>query len=169
MSHDAEQELVDVIDDEGRIIATVTRREIRLRRLPHRCVYVLVFNRRGELFIHLRTPTKDIYPSHWDVCVGGVLAAGETFDIAARREVSEELGLEADPESLFPFHYTDSFTTIRGMVYRLQHEGPFQLQKEEIVRGEFVPVEEVSNRSAREPFCPDALSVFREYLRRFLR
>ena len=46
---------------------------------PHRCTYVLVFNIRGELFIHLRTATKDVYPSHWDVAIGGVLAAGETF------------------------------------------------------------------------------------------
>ena len=57
-------ELVDVIDGQGRTVGTVTRREMRGRRLPHRCTYVLVFNRRGELFVHLRTPTKDVYPSH---------------------------------------------------------------------------------------------------------
>jgi len=165
MTHDPGEELVDVIDDDGRTIATVTRREVRQRRLPHRCVYVLVFNRKGELFIHLRTPTKDVYPSHWDVCVGGVLAAGESFDDAARREIAEELGLNLDPERLFPFRYTDSFTTVHGMVYRVVHEGPFRLQPEEIVRGEFVARPEVASRAAKEPFCSDALSVFLEYQR----
>ena len=167
MSHDPGQELVDVIDDYGQIVATVTRREVRERRLPHRCVYVLVFNQKGEIFIHLRTPTKDVYPSYWDVCVGGVLAAGESFDAAARREIAEEVGLDFEPELLFPFRYADSSSTVHGMVYRLVHEGPFLLQPEEIVRGEFVPLLEVATRAAQEPFCPDALSVFMEFMQRF--
>ena len=167
MTTDPGEELVDVIDEEGRTVDTVPRREIRRRRLGHRCVYVLVFNNKGELFIHLRTPTKDVYPSHWDVCVGGVLATGESFDAAARREVAEELGLDAAPERLFPFRYSDSSSVVQGMVYRLKNDGPFQLQAEEIVRGEFVPPQDVAGRAAQEPFCPDALSVFMEYIRRF--
>jgi isopentenyldiphosphate isomerase len=165
MNGDPSKELVDVVDDAGRTVGTVTRHEMRTRRLPHRCVYVLVFNRRGELFIHLRTPTKDVYPSHWDVTVGGVLAAGESFDVGVRREVHEELGIEAEPQALFPFRYADAASTVQGMVYSLQHEGPFRLQPEEIVRGEFVPLGEVATRAARKPFCPDGLAVLAEYLR----
>jgi 8-oxo-dGTP pyrophosphatase MutT (NUDIX family) len=167
MHPDPSQELVDVVDDQGKTIATVTRQEVRERHLPHRAVYVLVFNRVRELFIHLRTPTKDVYPSYWDVCVGGVLAAGESFDEAARREVVEELGFDLRPERLFPFLYTDAIWVVHGMVYHIVHEGPFRLQAEEIVRGEFVPVNEVLARAAAAPFCPDGLSVLREYLRRY--
>jgi len=167
MTHDPGEELVDVVDDHGQIVATVTRGEVRRRRLPHRCVYVLVFNQKDSIFIHLRTPTKDVYPSHWDVCVGGVLAAGESFDAAARREVAEELGLDAAPERLFPFRYSDSSSVVQGMVYRVKNDGPFQLQPEEIVRGEFLSPQDVAGRAAQEPFCPDALSVFMEYMRRF--
>jgi isopentenyldiphosphate isomerase len=157
-------ELVDVIDDEGRTIGTVTRQEIRARRLPHRCCYLLVFNRQGELFIHLRTADKDVYPSHWDVTVGGVLAAGESFDAGARREGKEELGVELEPEPLFPFRYADAQSVVQGMVYRVLHDGPFRLQPEEIVRGEFVPLAEVTARTAREPFCPDGLAVLTQFL-----
>jgi isopentenyldiphosphate isomerase len=166
VSTDPGEERVDVIDEAGRTVGTVTRREMRGRRLPHRCVYVLVFNRRGELFIHQRTATKDVYPSHWDVAVGGVLAAGESFDAGARREVGEEIGIDAEPEALFPFRYADAATVAQAMVYRLVHEGPFVLQPEEIVRGEFVPLEEVAKRAAREQFCPDGLAVLAEYRRR---
>ena len=73
------QELVDVIDDAGNTIAVVPRAQMRGQRLAHRCVYVLVFNGAGQLFIHLRTPTKDVYPSYWDPCIGGVLLAGESY------------------------------------------------------------------------------------------
>ncbi|MCI0685526.1 MAG: NUDIX domain-containing protein [Gemmataceae bacterium] len=161
----AADELVDVIDDAGQTIAVVTRGHMRGRRLPHRCTYVLVFNARGELFIHLRTPVKDVYPSHWDTCIGGVLAAGETYAQGVVREVREELGIDAAPIELFPFRHADERSVVQAMVYRLDHEGPFRLQPEEIVRGEFVTVDEALQRAQREPFCPDGLEVVRHYLR----
>jgi hypothetical protein len=34
------------------------------------------------------------------------------------------------------------------------------------VRGEFVPLAEVAGRAARDPFCPDGLTVLEEYRRR---
>ena len=52
------------------------------------------------------------------------------------------------------------------MVYTLTHEGPFRLQPEEVVCGEFVPLDSLQARLARDPFCPDGLAVLGEYLRR---
>lgn len=163
MTHDPGNDLVDVIDNEGRTIGTVTRREMRGRRLAHRCVYILVFNSRGDLFIHQRTPAKDVYPGYWDVAVGGVLAAGEDFDAGALREGREELGVDLDPQSLFLFRYGDSFSVVQGMVYRAVHNGPFRLQPEEIVSGDFVPLADVWTKIERAPFCPDGVAVLNEY------
>jgi len=144
----------------------VTRREMRARRLPHRSTYILVFNGRGELFVHLRTATKDVYPSHWAPCVGGVLAAGEEFDAGAARELVEELGVEAPLEALFPLRYADAHTVVQGMVYRVRHDGPFRLQPEEVERGEFLPLALVQERAEWEPFCPDGCAALAEYRRR---
>ena len=157
--------LVDVVDEAGTVVRQATRRAMRAERLPHRSAYVLVFNRRGELFVHLRTATKDVYPSHWDVCVGGVLAAGESFDEGAARELVEELGVAAPLERVFACRHEDPASIVHGMVYRTIHDGPFRLQPEEIVRGEFVPLEEVDRRAARAPFCPDGLAALAEYRR----
>jgi isopentenyldiphosphate isomerase len=159
----AADEWVDLIDDDGRRIGIGTRREMREQRLPHRCTYVLVFNERGELFLHLRTATKDVYPSHWDICIGGVLAAGETFDQGVRREIREEIGIDAVAEPMFPFRYADERTIVQAMAYRLVHDGPFQLQAEEIVRGEFVPLADIGERIKREAFCPDGVKVWEAY------
>jgi len=163
MPRAAGDELVDVVDDEHRVVRQATRREMRAQRLPHRSTYVLVFDGRGALFVHLRTATKDVYPSHWDVCVGGVLAAGESFDDGAARELGEELGVSAPLERLFPFTYADAVTVVHGMVYRTTHDGPFRFQAEEVVRGEFVPVDEIAERAMRESFCPDGLRVLARY------
>ncbi|MBM3997587.1 MAG: NUDIX domain-containing protein [Planctomycetes bacterium] len=158
-------ELVDLIDDAGNTVGVVTRREMRAKRLPHRCTYVLVFNTRGDLFIHLRTATKDVNPSHWDVTIGGVLAAGESFASGVKREIREELGIEADAAELFPFEHSDPNTLVRAIAYRLVHDGPFRLQPEEIVRGEFVPIDDVLKRVGSMLFCADGVAVLNQYLR----
>ena len=59
----------------------------------------------------------------------------------------------------------DAANVVRGMVYRATHDGPFRLQPEEVVRGEFVPLDEVARRAAKDSFCPDGLAVLAEYLR----
>jgi isopentenyldiphosphate isomerase len=160
---DPDGELVDVVDEAGTVVRQATRRTMRAERLPHRSTYVLVFNRRGELFVHLRTATKDVHPSHWDVCVGGVLAAGESFDDGAARELAEELGVAAPLVRLFPLRYADPSTVVHGMVYRTTHDGPFRLQPEEIVRGDFATLDEIAERARWQPFCPDGLVVLERY------
>jgi isopentenyldiphosphate isomerase len=162
------EEMVDVLDDAGRVVGIATRAEMRARHLPHRCVYILVFNRRGDLFVHQRTASKDVFPSHWDVAIGGVVAAGESFDQAAMREGSEELGVSLAVESLFPFTFTDARTICFAQVYRAFHDGPFHLQPEEIVQGGFVAHEDVVSRAKQVPFCPDGLEVWAEFNRRGL-
>ena len=156
-------EMVDVIDDAGRTVGVVTRQEMRERRLPHRCVYILVLDREGRLFIHLRTATKDMNPSYWDVAAGGVLSAGESFEEGAVRELQEELGVTATLEPLFPFRYADDRTIVQAMAYRTTHEGPFRLQAEEVVRGEFRTLDEIDELKRHQPFCPDGLQVLAHY------
>jgi isopentenyldiphosphate isomerase len=162
----AGDEKIDELDAAGLVVGVTTRAEMRARKLPHRCVYILVFNRRGDLFVHQRTPTKDVFPSFWDVTVGGVVAAGETYDVGAVREGGEELGVVLSPEYLFPFHFSNERTTCFGQVYRTVHDGPFRLQAEEIVQGEFVSPEELEERFRQSPFCPDGVDVWREFQRR---
>jgi 8-oxo-dGTP pyrophosphatase MutT (NUDIX family) len=94
-----------------------------------------------------------------------VLTAGETFAEGVRREIREELGIDGDAIELFPFRYADGATFAHGMAYRLDHDGPFQLQAEEIVRGEFVPLPKVLERIARDPFCPDGVQVLQRFLK----
>lgn len=163
--NDAANDLVDVVDDAGNVIGIVTRQQMRCRRLPHRCVYVLVFDSSGRLLVHQRTASKDLFPAYWDLCIGGVLAAGETFDDGARRESREELGIELDLKPLFPFRYSDDHTTVHAMVFQAVHNGPFQFQPEEVQSGRFIAIEELNSLVAQFPFCPDGLEVWREFLR----
>jgi isopentenyldiphosphate isomerase len=158
-------ELVDVVDAQDRVVGRASRGEGRARRLRHRATYLLVFNGRGELFIHLRTADKDIYPSYWDVAVGGVVGAGESYDDGARRELAEEVGIrDAVPEALFDFAHEDERNCVNGRVYRVVWDGPLVLQAEEVVRGEWLPPAAVRERMRREPFCPDGVVALERFL-----
>jgi isopentenyldiphosphate isomerase len=159
-------ELVDIVDAEDRVIRQASRAEMRAGRLRHRATYLLVFNRRGELFIHQRTATKDVYPAYWDVAVGGVVGAGESYDDGARRELAEEIGVhDAMPEPLFGFSWDDAGNQVNGRVYRVVTDAPLTLQAEEIQRGEWLPPADVDARIERDPFCPDGVLVWQRYVR----
>jgi len=165
MKSDLEE--IDVVDDDDRVIGRATRREVRERRLRHRATYVLVFNGGGQIFVHLRTADKDVYPSYYDVAVGGVVGAGETYDEAARREVEEEIGIVAAPlRSILPLRYEDEQNRVNGMVYSLTHDGALRLCEDEIVSGEWLDLDQVIERVQHDPFCPDGIEALFRYLDR---
>lgn len=163
----AADEFVDVVDVDDRVLRTVTRAEMRAGRLRHRATYVLLFNSRGQLFVHRRTATKDVYPSYKDCAFGGVLAAGEQYDTAARRELEEEAGVfGAALRRIGPLRYDDEDNHVNGMVYSCTFDGPLTLQPEEVAGGEWLDIDQVIERAQREPFCPDGVQALLSYLQR---
>lgn len=157
-------EIVDVVDEDDKLVRRASRAEIRRQRLRHRSVYILLFNTRGQIFIHRRTVTKDVYGGYWDVAVGGVVAAGETYDACAARELSEEVGVvDEDLSRLFAVRYEDDRNLVNGMVYVCTTDHALRLQAEEIDEGCWVDLDEVPILVQTHRFCPDGLSVLERY------
>jgi len=156
-------ELVDVVDENDCVIGRVARSEMRQRRLLHRCVYILLFDSSGRLFVHKRTKTKDVYPGWWDVAVGGVVAAGEDYDRAAHREFEEEVGLVGvQLNRICAMTYEDPGTRVRGMIYDCIADPPLRLQEAEIVEGRWVGSHALKQLAELERFCPDGLGALRK-------
>lgn len=157
-------EIVDVVDEDDRVVGRASRADIRRQRLRHRSVYILLFNARGQIFIHRRTVTKDVYGGYWDVAVGGVVAAGETYDACAVRELSEEVGVvDKDLSRLFAVRYEDDRNLVNGMVFVCTTDQALRLQAEEIDEGRWVDLDEVPILVRTQRFCPDGLSVLERY------
>jgi isopentenyldiphosphate isomerase len=157
---DPADELVDVVDETDRVVATVTRRDVRERGLLHRCTYVLVRNRTGDVLVHRRTATKDVHPGAYDVFAGGVCAAGESYDDCARREVAEELGVEgADLRFLFHHRYRGPGGQAWGAVYEVSWDGPLRPQASEVAWTAWVAPEALRQMLAELTFCPDSREI----------
>lgn len=153
-------ELVDIVDDDDRVIATVTRAEMRAKRLQHRSVGIAVMSTDGRLLIHRRSANKDLWPGWWDIAAGGVVTSGETYEAAAQRELAEELGItDVELDYLGQSHYVDDQLAALGRGYRVVHDGPFNFDDGEIVEAHWVTFAELEAMRATNRFLPDSLAL----------
>ena len=159
----ADDELVEHVAPDGTVVAIVTRARMRAERLRHRCVYLLVVHD-GHLLVHKRADHKDIWPGRWDVAAGGVVAAGEEWDAAARRELAEELGVDAAPVYAGDGAWESDEAAVVGRVYVVDHPGPFSFDDGEVVDARFVTRDELDRMlETPEQFCPDSVEVALRY------
>jgi 8-oxo-dGTP pyrophosphatase MutT (NUDIX family) len=155
-------ELVEHVAPDGRVLGVVTRADMRARRLRHRCVYLLVVHD-GRLLVHRRSDDKDIWPGRWDVAAGGVVTAGEAWDAAARRELGEELGIDAQPVPVGAGSWDGESAHVIGHVYVVEHGGPFHFDDGEVVESRFVDRSGLDDLLRSEAVCPDSVAVALPY------
>ncbi len=159
-------EWVDVVDDYDRVVATVTRAQMRAENLHHRAVSIAVLGSDGRLLVHRRAATKDVWPSMWDLAAGGVVAAGEAYEDAARRELAEELGvLSKSWELLGAGTFVDDSVSMIGHGYLVVHDGPFNFTDGEIAEVRWVDRDELAALLATEAFVPDNVALLLPLLR----
>ncbi|MCX5419674.1 NUDIX hydrolase [Streptomyces sp. NBC_00078] len=156
-------EILDIVDENDRVIGRSPRGEAYAEGLRHRCVFIQARDAQGRLFVHRRTPTKLVFPSLYDMFVGGVVGAGESYDDAALREAEEELGVSGlpGPHFLFKFLYDDGAgRTWWSAVYEVRCDLPVDPQAEEVAWHAFLPEAEVERRLAEWEWVPDGLAAY---------
>ncbi|MFI6349320.1 NUDIX hydrolase [Streptomyces sp. NPDC050560] len=165
------EEILDVVDELDRVTGRAPRGEVYARGLRHRCVFIEARNADGRVFVHRRTPAKLVFPSRYDMFVGGVVGAGESYDDAALREAEEELGVRGlpRPEPLFRFLYVpgDGDGVAQGWwsyVYQVRCEPPVSPQAEEVAWHTFLTDEELAARLGEWPWVPDGLAAYHRLL-----
>jgi isopentenyldiphosphate isomerase len=156
-------ELVEVVDADGTVLDVVTRARMRSERLRHRCTFVVVRDPAGRVLVHQRSPHKDMWPSRWDLAAGGVVQAGEDWDLAAARELQEEVGVVEVP--LVPLAggatlaYDDADVAELARIWTVVWDGPVTFGDGEVVAARWVTVDELRHLVATEPFVPDSVAL----------
>jgi hypothetical protein len=80
-------ELVSWVDSNGQDLLGhgLPRLTVHKLNVLHKGAGILVRNTRGDIFVHRRAAHKRIFPSMYDMFVGGVSLFGEATDLTARR------------------------------------------------------------------------------------
>jgi 8-oxo-dGTP pyrophosphatase MutT (NUDIX family) len=111
-------EMVDMVDEEGQPLLSLPRPLVHQHNILHRGAGILVLRSKDkskplsdslsssstdpqsdwtkevQVYCHRRTDTKRIFPSMYDMFVGGVSSTDESDIMTAGRELAEELGLQ---------------------------------------------------------------------------
>jgi isopentenyldiphosphate isomerase len=160
----AAEETGVLVDDDDRVVGTAPRSRIRSRNLPHRGVAILVRNPAGEIYVHRRTPTKDVFPGMYDMVVGGMVTAGETYEEAASRELDEELGIDGvELRFRLRHRYIGERNNAWISLYEAVWGGPIRHQEDEISWGAYMSEADLLEKLDSWPFAPDHLEVFERF------
>ena len=153
---------IDVVDGHDSPIGEVIRRDVFRLHVNFRVVHVLVFNRKGELLIQQLGSTRQRHPRYWGSSVAGYVFAGETYQAAARRRISQELGIRnAILVSLGKFSMNDEGCQKFVGVFSTIQDGPFRIDNNHIDAVEFVSLSGIHH--ARLRFTETFLKVLDFY------
>jgi isopentenyl-diphosphate delta-isomerase type 1 len=147
------EEIFDVVNESDEVIGKRPRSEVHRLGLMHRATHVLVFNKRGKVYLQKRSMKKDRQPGLWDSSASGHVDSGEDYDACAVRELHEEIGLQVSqvPRRLFKLAASPETDQEHVWVYLCEADGPFRLHPDEIERGDWFEPEQVTRWMKERP------------------
>ena len=154
-------ELIDICDENNNIIGQAMKYKALAEGLWHRVARVLIYNPKGEVFLQLRSETKELHPGCWDVGVAGHIGAGEHYVDAASREAAEEAGLEifeGDLELAMVEKEEGLYGGLNEKVFAYTYfarfggnEGLIRIQEEEVQSYRFIDVRDLEAERKENP------------------
>lgn len=155
-------EIVDVVDEYDHVVGALPRSRLVVTRSNHRVVHLLLRDGRGRLL--LQRPSRASGKTfEWGSSVAGHVRSGESYEAAAFRECSEELGIA--PERLIAAGTTwiDEGGRRKFIgVFVGEESGSLSPDPSEVERVEAIPLPEVRRllREKPESFSPTFARAF---------
>jgi len=159
-------EILDVVNDKDEVIGEASIKEIYEKRLPHRIVHILIFNKKGEMALQFRSKHKSFCPQHWSTPVGGHVQKGEAAEQAALREFQEELGVKKKIEFAYKDFYDGDKNVPKKFLitFKTKYDGPFKINPEEVEKIEFFSLKKIMRMIKQgEKFHPELLFLLRKH------
>lgn len=156
------QELAEVVDSTDAVVEVVEREVIHVNKWRHRAIHVLIFNKKGELFLQKRSFWKENHPGLWCSSVAGHVMAGESYLVAAQREAQEELGISLELTSFARLEASALTGEEFIECFYGVSEGPFAMHPYELETGAFFPLPVIETWMEKYPkeFTPVLKLVF---------
>jgi isopentenyl-diphosphate delta-isomerase len=164
-SADPADELFDVVDADDRVIRQEKRGVVHAQGLAHRAVHIFVFNSRGQLLVQRRSASKDEYPLTYTSSASGHVAAGESYEECAPREMLEEIGIEAPLEWLVKFPAGPNTANEQTVLFRATSDAVPTPDEAEVASLTYFTLDELRALHAAEPsaFSPPFATLLEWY------
>jgi isopentenyldiphosphate isomerase len=162
----SEDMILDQVDQTDTPIGLIRRGDVFARRAGFRVAHVLIFNSQGKLLLQHLALSRKRNPGAWGSSVASYLFASESYQAAAKRRASEELGIK-DPALTFlgKTEMIDDGSQKFISIFTMNYDGPFTIDHSHIEEVEFdslLRVQQMIDGETR-PFTPTFLRVFRFY------
>jgi len=161
-------EIFDVVNERNEVIGQKTRGEVHAQGLLHRAVHVFLINKRGDVFLQMRSHLKDVSPLKWDSSAAGHLDVGESYAACAIREVHEEVGIEITGTELAAQLPAGEHTDHEFVELHIaRHNGPVRCLPEEVPYGEWFSPEQITAWVTKRPqdFAKGFVTCWKAYVK----
>src|SRR5881398_3874727 len=157
-----------IVDKNDRILGYASRSQVHGNNLLHRAVHILIFDEAGDVYLQQRSRWKDRHPLKWDSSAAGHVAAGESYDDTARRELKEELGVLVALQKIAKLPASQKTDQEFVWLYRGVASGDVVPDKSEIEQGAFMPPTVIDGWTSARPgdFAPGFLECWKTYRRK---
>lgn len=157
-------ELVDRVDEQDRVVGTVDRGEAIARHWLHRVATTVCRDAEGRVLVHRRAADMSRFPGQYNFLVGGAAEVGESYEEAAARELTEELGVRAPVRFAFKYLCRGVISPYWMGVHEAVVRADITPDPDEIAWHAWVTEGELREMAGRPTFVADAVEALDRYL-----
>ena len=163
-------ELLDVVNEKDEVIEQLPRGEIHERKLLHRAVHVFLQNKKGEIYLQLRSHLKDTHAGKWDSSASGHVDPSESYLACAEREMWEEVWVRPKGEIRKLVRIEASPATDEEFieVFLAEPEGKIRVHHKEVDSGRYFSLEQIDQWVSKRPeeFATGFITCYRTWRER---
>ncbi len=150
---------IQIVDKDDNVIGAMPMKEAHKRGAIHRVARIMVENPKNKkILLQKRSQNMARWPNCWDNSAAGHVDEGEDYPVAAKRELSEEIGIKTNNLTEIGSYYNevelgkDLILKRFNKVYRFFCEDTdFNVQKSEVSEVRWFTLEEIKNMIKDQP------------------
>jgi isopentenyl-diphosphate delta-isomerase len=149
-------EQVILVDEADNEIGSMEKMEAHRKGVLHRAFSILLYNSQGQLLLQKRSKKKYHSAGLWTNTCCSHPRPEESIELAARRKLMQEMGIDFQPEFAFKFIYK---TALENQLVEHecdhvligQYEGNFKTNPEEVEDWKYIDVAELRKDIKQHP------------------
>ncbi|MGH4036015.1 NUDIX hydrolase [Actinomycetota bacterium Odt1-20B] len=156
-------ELVERVDERDQVVEVVDRSEAIRRKWLHRIATIVCRDEDGRFLVHRRPDDSPRFPGQYNWMLGGAANVGESYEEAAARELSEELGVHAAPQFLLKFLCSGAISPYWLGLHEVVVTTPVRPNAQEVAWYDWLSGTDLARLVEQQKFVPDAREAFDRY------